>query len=65
MDCHKLESLQIVSLPRDWHSMDTGKPKQLLDYGHMTLSITFSLVVDDFGVKYEGLANTHHLIKAL
>jgi hypothetical protein len=25
----------------------------------------FSLVVDDFGVKYEGLANAHHLINAL
>jgi hypothetical protein len=32
---------------------------------HETLPVTFSLVVDDFGVKYEGLTNAHHLINAL
>jgi hypothetical protein len=32
---------------------------------HDTLPITFSLVVDDFDVKYEGLSNANHLIKAL
>jgi hypothetical protein len=32
---------------------------------HATLPITFSLVVDDFGFKYEGLANANHLINAL
>jgi hypothetical protein len=32
---------------------------------HATLLVTLSLVVDDFGVKYEGLANAHHLINAL
>jgi hypothetical protein len=32
---------------------------------HDTLPVTFSLVVDDFGVKYEGLANANLLIKAL
>jgi hypothetical protein len=32
---------------------------------HDTLPVTFSLVVDDFGVKYEGLANAQHLINAL
>jgi hypothetical protein len=32
---------------------------------HDTIPVTFSLVMDDFGVKYEGLANVHHLIKAL
>jgi hypothetical protein len=32
---------------------------------HDTIPVTFSLVVDDFGVKYEGLANAHHLINAL
>jgi hypothetical protein len=32
---------------------------------HDTLPVTFSLVVDDVGVKYEGLANSHHLINAL
>jgi hypothetical protein len=30
-----------------------------------TLPFTFSLVGDDFGVKYEGLANANHLINAL
>jgi hypothetical protein len=30
-----------------------------------TLPVTFSLVVDDLGVKYEGLTNAHHLINAL
>jgi hypothetical protein len=34
-------------------------------WAHDTLPVTFSLVVDDFGVKYEGLANAHHLINAL
>jgi hypothetical protein len=34
-------------------------------WAHDTLPVTFSLVVDDFGVKYEGLANAHHLIDAL
>jgi hypothetical protein len=34
-------------------------------WAHATLPITFSLLVDDFGVKYEGLANAHHLINAL
>jgi hypothetical protein len=32
---------------------------------HATLPVTFSLVLDDFGVRYEGLANINHLIKAL
>jgi hypothetical protein len=32
---------------------------------HDTLHVTFSLLVDDFGVKYEGLANAHHLSNAL
>jgi hypothetical protein len=32
---------------------------------HETLPITFPLVMDDFGVKYEGLANAPHLIKLL
>jgi hypothetical protein len=30
-----------------------------------TLHVTFSLVVYNFGVKCEGLANAHHLINAL
>jgi hypothetical protein len=34
-------------------------------WAHGTLPVTFSLVVDDFGVKYEGLANAPHLIKSL
>jgi hypothetical protein len=34
-------------------------------WAHDTLPVTFSLVVDDVGVKYEGLANAHHLIDAL
>jgi hypothetical protein len=34
-------------------------------WAHDTLPVTFSLVVDDFGVNYEGLANAHHLIDAL
>jgi hypothetical protein len=34
-------------------------------WAHDTLPVTFSLVVDDFGVTYEGLANEHHLIKDL
>jgi hypothetical protein len=34
-------------------------------WAHDTLSDSFSLVFDDFGVKYEGLANAHHLINAL
>jgi hypothetical protein len=34
-------------------------------WAHDTLPITFSLVVDDFGVKYEGRENVHHLINAL
>jgi hypothetical protein len=34
-------------------------------WAHVTLPVTFSLVVDDFVVKYEGLANAHHLINAL
>jgi hypothetical protein len=32
---------------------------------HDTLTVTFSLVVDDFGVKYEVLANANHLTNAL
>jgi hypothetical protein len=34
-------------------------------WAHDTLPVTFSLVVVDFGIKYEGLANEHHLIHAL
>jgi hypothetical protein len=34
-------------------------------WAHDILPVTFSLVVDDFGVKYEGIANAHHLIDAL
>jgi hypothetical protein len=34
-------------------------------WAHDTLPVTFSLVVNDFGVKHEGLANAHHLIDAL
>jgi hypothetical protein len=34
-------------------------------WAHGTLPVTLSLVVDDFGVKYEGLANAHRLINAL
>jgi hypothetical protein len=34
-------------------------------WAHDTLPFTFSLVVDDFGVTYEGLANAHHLIDTL
>jgi hypothetical protein len=33
-------------------------------WAHDTLPVTFSLVVDAFGVKYEGLANSNHLINA-
>ena len=32
---------------------------------HTTRNITFSLVVDEFGVKYVGKENTDHLIQAL
>jgi hypothetical protein len=32
---------------------------------HATLPVVFSLVVDDFGVKYTGAANAQHLIDAL
>jgi len=32
---------------------------------HDTLPVVFSLVVDDFGVKYTGRASTQHLIDAL
>ena len=32
---------------------------------HATKNIIFSLVVDDFGVKYVGKDNTDHLIQAL
>jgi hypothetical protein len=32
---------------------------------HDTLPVTFSLVVDNFSVKYEGIANANHLINAL
>jgi hypothetical protein len=46
--------------------MATGKNKTATGLcTHDTLPITFSLVVDNFGVKYEGVANAHHLIKAL
>jgi hypothetical protein len=31
-------------------------------WAHDTLLVTFSLVVDDFDVTYEGLANAHHLL---
>jgi hypothetical protein len=34
-------------------------------WAHDTFPVTFSLIVDDFGVKYEGLDNVHHLINAL
>jgi hypothetical protein len=34
-------------------------------WAHDTLPVTFSLVVDDFGVKYEGLANTHQTSSTL
>jgi hypothetical protein len=34
-------------------------------WAHDTLPVTFFLVVDDFGVRYEGQANAHHLINAL
>jgi hypothetical protein len=39
--------------------------KRLAPHGYMQTKSTFSLVVDDFGVKYEGLANVYHLIDAL
>jgi hypothetical protein len=32
---------------------------------HTTLPVVFSLIVDDFGVKYTGTENAHHLIDAL
>jgi hypothetical protein len=34
-------------------------------WSHDILHVTFSLVVDDCGVKYEGIANAHHLNNAL
>jgi hypothetical protein len=34
-------------------------------WAHDTLPVTFSLVVDDVGVKYEDFTNAHHLINAL
>jgi hypothetical protein len=34
-------------------------------WAHGTLPVTFSLVVDDLGITYEGLASAHHLISAL
>jgi hypothetical protein len=34
-------------------------------WAHDTLPVTFSLVVDAFGVKYEGMANANHLINSL
>jgi hypothetical protein len=34
-------------------------------WAHDTLTVTFSLVLDDVGVKYEGMANANHLIAAL
>jgi hypothetical protein len=37
-DCHTLEYSPIISFPKDWHPMVTGKPKELRAYGHMTLS---------------------------
>jgi hypothetical protein len=46
------------------HGYRQTKPTPGL-WAHDTLPVTFSLVVDDFGVKYEGLANAHHLIDAL
>ena len=32
---------------------------------HVTRPVQFSLVVDDFGVKYEGKENAEHLINAI
>jgi hypothetical protein len=34
-------------------------------FRHATRPITFCLVVDDFGVKYEGVENAQHLINTL
>jgi hypothetical protein len=34
-------------------------------WSYDTLPVTFSLVVDDFGIKYEGLSNAHHIMNAL
>jgi hypothetical protein len=44
--------------PNAWLPMNTGRPNPWAQ-------VTFSLGVDDFCVKYEGLANAHHLIDAL
>jgi hypothetical protein len=40
-------------------------PHTLGLWWHMTRLTTFTLVVDDFGVKYTSLANANHLVSAL
>ena len=40
-------------------------PRTLSLWAHAHLTITFSLVVDNFGVKYTGNSVTHHLITSL
>ena len=40
-------------------------PRTPLLWGHSYLPIRFSLIVDNFGVKYTGNAAAHHLIAAL
>ena len=40
-------------------------PRRLLLWAHAHLPIMFSLVVDNFGVKYTGNASAHHLIAVL
>ena len=34
-------------------------------YRHIFQPVTFTLVVDDFGVKFVGLEHLHHLVQSL
>jgi hypothetical protein len=64
MDCHKQESLHRNYLKKVYLRQDTGKARSRQDK-HDWRPISFTLVVNDFGVKYIGKEHVHHLIQTL
>ena len=67
----------MYGLPQAGHLAHNQLVKHLALYGYTPakftlgqwinkkLGITFTLVVDDFGIKYKGMKNLNHLINAL
>ena len=66
MNYHRQDKLEMMPLSNNWNLMDTIPKKIIRDNKKTTASpINFTLVVDDFGVKYSGKEHALHLKAAL